>query len=131
MSTPVPALGSIAWCDLTTEVAERLRTFYERVVGWSAQPVDMGTYADFNMLDESGTPAAGVCHAKGFNVDLPTVWLIYVTVEDLEESLARCVEEGGTVLVPARSMGTMGQFAVIADPSGAPIALFESAPSAA
>jgi predicted enzyme related to lactoylglutathione lyase len=53
------------------------------------------------------------------------VWLLYVTVEDLEASLATCVEEGGTVLKPATGMGAMGQYAVIADPSGAAIALFE------
>ena len=29
-------------------------------------------------------PVSGICHARGSNADLPPVWLIYITVADLE-----------------------------------------------
>jgi predicted enzyme related to lactoylglutathione lyase len=122
------SVGSIMWTDLTVENAERIRDFYSAVVGWTASGVDMGGYDDFNMNDpETGTPVAGVCHARGGNADLPPVWLIYVNVEDLEKSIAKCVELGGQVISGPKGMGGQGRYCVIRDPAGAALALFEPA----
>jgi uncharacterized protein len=121
-------VGSIMWTDITVENAERIRDFYSAVVGWTASGVDMGGYDDFNMNDpETGTPVAGVCHARGGNADLPPVWLIYVNVEDIEKSIARCVELGGQVISGPKGMGGQGRYCVIRDPAGAALALFEPA----
>jgi len=66
-------VGSIGWTDLTVTDAEAIRKFYSAVVGWKADPVDMGGYNDFNMTPPaSGEAVAGVCHARGGNTDLPT-----------------------------------------------------------
>ena len=122
------SVGSVTWTDLTVENAERIRDFYSAVVGWTASGVDMGGYDDFNMNDpETGTPVAGVCHARGGNADLPPVWLIYVNVEDIEKSIARCVELGGQVISGPKGMGGQGRYCVIRDPAGAALALFEPA----
>ena len=122
------SVGSIMWTDLTVENAERIRDFYSAVVGWTASGVDMGGYDDFNMNDpETGTPVAGVCHARGGNADLPPVWLIYVNVEDIEKSIASCVELGGQVISGPKGMGGQGKYCVIRDPAGAALALFEPA----
>ncbi len=121
-------IGSITWADLTVENAERLRDFYSAVVGWTSLGVDMGGYSDFNMNDpETGTPLAGVCHARGGNAELPPVWLIYVNVEDIERSVARCVELGGQVISGPKGVGGQGRYCVIRDPAGAALALFEPA----
>ena len=122
------SVGSVTWTDLTVENAERIRDFYSAVVGWTASGVDMGGYDDFNMNDpETGTPVAGVCHARGGNADLPPVWLIYVNIEDIEKSIARCVELGGQVISGPKGMGGQGRYCVIRDPAGAALALFEPA----
>jgi len=122
------SVGSVTWTDLTVENAERIRDFYSAVVGWTASGVDMGGYDDFNMNDpETGTPVAGVCHARGGNADLPPVWLIYVNVEDIEKSIAKCVELGGQVISGPKGMGGQGRYTVIRDPAGAALALFEPA----
>ncbi len=124
----VTQAGSISWIDLTVDDAERLRRFYERVVGWEAVAVDMGGYADYSMaLPSTDTPAAGICHARGTNADLPAQWLIYITVADLDASIESCRELGGDVLAAPRSLGAHGRFCVIRDPAGAVAALFESA----
>jgi uncharacterized protein len=122
------SVGSITWTDLTVENAERIRDFYSAVVGWTASGVDMGGFDDFNMNDpETGTPVAGVCHARGGNADLPPVWLIYVNVEDIERSVTRCIELGGQVISGPKGMGGQGRYCVIRDPAGAALALFEPA----
>jgi uncharacterized protein len=122
------SVGSVMWTDLTVEDAERIRDFYSAVVGWTASGVDMGGYDDFSMNDpETGTPVAGVCRARGGNADLPPVWLIYVNIEDIEKSIARCVELGGQVISGPKGMGGQGRYCVIRDPAGAALALFEPA----
>lgn len=125
---PRPTPGTIVWNDLTVPDAVAVREFYADVVGWQAEPVKMGEYDDFNMIaPATGEPAAGVCHARGVNAGLPSQWLLYVAVENLDARLARCLELGGTVLRPATKMGAMGRYGVIRDPAGAVMALFESA----
>jgi predicted enzyme related to lactoylglutathione lyase len=118
--------GSIAWTDLSVPDAVGIRDFYSQVVGWSSNPVSMGEYDDFTMLPPgSEAPAAGICHAKGVNADLPPVWMIYIVVEDLDESLEACTKGGGQVLVGPKSMGPGSAYAVIRDPAGAVSALYQ------
>ncbi len=119
--------GTIAWADLTVKNAAETKEFYETVVGWSVAPVDMGGYSDYAMNLADGTPAVGVCHARGINEDLPPVWLLYVIVESLDRSIEKCKALGGSVITGPKQMGKQGRFCVIKDPAGAMIALYEVA----
>jgi predicted enzyme related to lactoylglutathione lyase len=120
--------GSISWIDLTVSDAERIRGFYEKVAGWGAMPVEMGGYDDYAMtLPQTDAPAAGICHARCVNEDLPAQWLIYITVSDLDASIASCEELGGEVVAGPRGLGAHGRYCVIRDPAGAVAAPFESA----
>lgn len=122
-----PAVGTIGWTDLTIPNAEEVRDFYTEVVGWTPEPLDMGGYSDFVMkAPETGAPVAGVCHARGVNAGLPAQWLVYITVEDVDRSAARCAELGGKILAGPKDMG-QGRFCVIQDPAGAVAALYASA----
>ena len=123
--TDTPRPGTIMWRDLTVADAGRVRAFYEAVVGWRADPVDMGGYSDFNMMPPgSDEPVAGVCHARGGNADLPAQWLIYITVDNLDRSIEQCHALGGKVIAGPRSMGE-ARYCVVADPAGAVCALFQ------
>ena len=39
--------GRIGWIDRTVEDATSLKNFYQRVIGWGAEPVEMDGYSDF------------------------------------------------------------------------------------
>lgn len=118
--------GGIGWVDLTVRDAADIRDFYRDVVGWTASEVSMGGYDDFCMNEpQTGTPAAGVCHARGENAHLPPHWMVYVRVADLDASLARCAERGGRVTEGPRPFGAGRRFAVIEDPAGAALAVYE------
>lgn len=117
--------GEIGWIDLTVDDANAIRDFYEQVVGWNADPVSMGDYDDFNMCPPgSSDSVAGVCHARGGNAGLPVQWLIYITVDDVDASIARCQELGGSVVSGPRDLAG-GRFCVIRDPAGAVAALYQ------
>ncbi len=124
---PAAPLGRIGWLDLTVSDASATRDFYRQVVGWAVQDVEMKDggmrYADYNMLGEDGSPAAGVCHARGGNVGLPPVWMIYLPVGDLAESLRRVEEEGGKVIKAMQGKDGEYAYAAVQDPVGAYLAL--------
>ena len=121
-----PPPGSILWTDLTVPNAEAVRDFYREVTGWQVTPVEMGGYSDYTMTSPAdGTPVAGVCHARGVNAGLPAQWLVYISVADLDESIARCAKMGGSVVFGPKSMGQHGRYCVIRDPAGAVAALIQ------
>ncbi len=117
--------GTIGWIDLTINGADSIRDFYQDVVGWSADPVDMGEYNDYAMAPADGGPVAGICHARGANADQPPTWTIYIVVEDLDQSLEKCERLGGKRITKIRTMGH-DRYCVIEDPSGATCALYQS-----
>ena len=120
--------GQITWMDLTVPDAVAVRDFYQNVTGWTPSPVEMGGYQDFCMLPPGEEqPVAGICHARGANAALPPVWLVYITVADLDESLRQTEQRGGKIIRPATGMGAHGRYGVIADPAGAVCALFQPA----
>lgn len=128
-SDPAAPVGRILWLDLTVPDATKTREFYRQVVGWTVQDVEMkdadARYADYNMLGDDGEPAAGVCHARGVNTGLPPVWMIYLPVGDLAESIRRVEAEGGKILKSMRSADGTYQYVAVQDPVGACFALVQ------
>ena len=53
----------------------------------------------------------------------PTYWLVYFGTDDIDASLAKSTELGGTTLMGRMDIG-MGKIGVIQDPQGAVFALF-------
>ena len=121
-----PPVGTIGWFDLTVADASTVRDFYQAVVGWSVADVDMGGYSDFMMsVPETGTGVAGVCWKRGGNAEMPSQWMVYIAVANIEASMAACHARGGAVLVAPREMGQYGTYCVIRDPAGAVCALIQ------
>lgn len=120
--------GGIGWHDLTVVDAEAVRDWYCSVLGWRVVPVPMDGYDDYAMCPPgSDDPVAGICHARGPNTGLPAQWLIYTTVPDLDAALA-AASRGGKVVAPAREvMG--GRMAVVQDPAGAVMGLWQPPPA--
>lgn len=123
---PVPPaagpVGRIARLDLTVSDAAAARDFYREVIGWSVQDVPVedgdGRYADYAMLGGDGQGAATIRHARGPNAGLPPVWMLYLTVGDIAESLRRAEAEGGRVIKEVRDRDGAYVCAAIQDPVG-------------
>ena len=116
--------GKIGWIDMSVDNAESVRDFYKAVVGWGHEDVSMGDYADYSMTAAGGEAVSGICHARGSNAELPSGWLIYITVDDVEASAVACEAHGGEVIVPVQGLAG-GRFCVIRDPAGATAALYQ------
>ncbi len=128
MSQPKPKVGTVGWIDLVVDDAEGVRDFYADVVGWEPESVGVGDYDDFNMKTPGdGKPTAGVCHRRGLNQGIPSAWMIYITVADLNHAVQRVRALGGEVVHGPTDLGTDGRYTMIRDPAGAVCALFQAA----
>jgi uncharacterized protein len=120
------APGTLIGLDLTVQDAESLRDFYACVIGWEAEPLDLGGYSDYFMKAPStGDIVSGICHARGENADLPPQWLTYVVVADLDESLRQVKAGGGSQATAVKGEIGRTRYCVIRDPAGAHLALME------
>lgn len=122
---PQPQPGTIGWFDLTAPNADEVRDFYCDVAGWKWTGLPMGGYSDYCMNLPSGETIAGICHKRNVNASLPTQWLLYINVADLDASLRQVETKGGKILSSIRGNKVQGRFAVIQDPAGAVAALYE------
>lgn len=129
-NAPDSNIGKIVWQDLTVPNAEEVRAFYEGVIGWRTEPLEMDGYSDYVLFPPGSKDAVGgVCFARGSNADLPTQWLLYIRVADVDASAAACTTLGGSVVIGPREMGS-DRFCVVRDPAGAVCALLGPTPLA-
>lgn len=102
--------------------------FYTQALGFGSHAMDMGT-GTYHMLTRDGIPVAGVLGTSEDPrlTDVPPHWSTYLSVADVDASLAKCLEFGATIEVPAMDVPTVGRMALIKDPQGAHVWIFTPA----
>lgn len=113
---------SISWADLVTPDLDGALSFYGELMGWTSMSDGETPYY---MLLSDGAPVAGAMPLSPDMGDMPPVWSIYVAVEDAAETLARARELGGQVAQEPVDIPDTAKFAVLVDPAGAALCLFE------
>jgi predicted enzyme related to lactoylglutathione lyase len=115
--------GAPCWIDLSTSDTSAIRAFYTGLFGWTAaEPSEeFGGYFMFN--GAGGQPVAGCMPAMP---DSPhDIWSAYLTVDDIARTLESVPGHGGQVIVPAMQVADAGTMAVVTDPGGASIGLWQ------
>jgi len=114
--------GAPCWIDLNTADTAVVRDFYAGVFGWTAEEADP-EFGGYFMFSRDGVPVAGCVPAMP---DSPTnVWSVYLTVDNVAKTLESAGTAGGQVYVPSIVVGDTGTMAVIGDPGGAAIGLWQ------
>ena len=115
--------GTPCWMDLLTSDTARAREFYGRIFGWHGAEAseEFGGYFMFTL---DGVPVAG-CMPALPRMDVVDVWGTYLTTPDADGTLGKAVAHGATVRVPAMEVADLGTQAVIDDPSGARIGIWQ------
>lgn len=118
--------GAFSWSELMTTDPKAAAVFYGGLFGWTFK--DMGAaMGDYHVANVGETAVAGVMSMPPGAPPMPPAWGCYVTVIDLDASVARCAQLGGKTLVPAMDVPTVGRMAVIQDPQGATLSLMQYA----
>ncbi len=130
MSSTNPT-GSFVWFDLMTKDPAGAKTFYSELLGWTTQAweSDQGEYTIWNN-DGAGLGGVMQLPAEAAEAGTPSHWLGYIATPDTDASVARALELGAAVAVPAQDIPNIGRFAILTDPQGAHFALYTHASEA-
>lgn len=126
---PRTASGDWVWNELWTPDDSRALNFYERLVGYTRDSMDMGPAGTYYLLKKDGVPRAGLM--RSVEPKAQPMWLPYVEVDDCDATAAKAKTLGGQVVSGPTDIPGVGRFAVLVDPLGAAIAVMRSDPAAA
>jgi predicted enzyme related to lactoylglutathione lyase len=121
--TDTSARGRFVWHDLITTDTGAAVDFYTKVAGWGTEQWNGGG-APYTMWMSNGAPLGGVTSMSQSASGMPPHWISYVCVPDTDATATQASALGGKVLHPPTDIPMIGRYAVIADPQGAPIAIF-------
>ena len=116
--------GRHIWYDLMSTDPDGAKRFYGKVVGWSITAFE-GGHELYDMWTTAERPIGGVLQlppeveAQG----VPSHWLAYIATPDVDATVARAQELGGT-MHHEEAVPTVGRFAFLQDPWGAPFCAF-------
>lgn len=119
---PQAPAGSFCWTELSTSDARRALAFYERVIGFSHQTMNM-PQGQYHMLIKNGQQRGGLMQCPDANV--PAHWLPYVAVASAEDTLALAERLDATPLMPLHDVPDVGRMGMLRDPQGANIAFIQ------
>lgn len=119
--------GTFSWTDLTTTDQDAAKAFYGELFGWEAFDAPVGDGVVYSMMSIGGKQVGAISPQQQAQAEMgvPPTWNSYVTVESADASAARAAELGATVHAPPFDVLTSGRMAVIQDPQGAHILLWE------
>ena len=114
--------GTFSYAELATSDAAAAQAFYTSVFGWTYDSIPMGDdLPPYHPIRLDGKQVGAL-----FESDQPPHWNSYVTVASAADASARAAELGASVVMEPFDVMGLGEMAVIADPSGAVLSLWEA-----
>ena len=110
--------GAFSWSELLTRDPAAAAEYYGKLFGWTFETMDMGT-GPYRVIKVGDTAIGGLMAVPPDAPTMPPAWGSYVTVTDVDATVATCVALGGQVMVPPMDVPTVGRMAVLQDPQGA------------
>ena len=122
----MPKISEFCWNELATANVKAAKDFYGKLFGWEFTEHEMGD-STYTMIRKKDHHFAGIWQIpKGQEKDIPPHWMAYVLVENVDDSLEKARKNGATIIKPTSKAGDFGLFAIIQDPTGAHLALWQN-----
>ena len=114
--------GGFIWYELLTTDADAAQAFYAKVLPWAfadSGQADM----DYRIVRAPEHDVAGLMAITPEMAEhgARPVWLSYLAVDDVDQSVAAIEQKGGALQMPAMDIPMVGRIAMVADPQGAPL----------
>ena len=121
-----PSIGQFCWNELATPNVDKAKDFYGKVFGWKFKELKSDTMT-YTIVQANEKEMAGIWQIPKEQQDqIPPHWMAYVLVNDVEEALSKAKQHGAKEVKEVTQAGDMGRFAIISDPTGAYLALWEA-----
>ncbi|HVX68136.1 MAG TPA: VOC family protein [Mycobacteriales bacterium] len=116
--------GIPCWIDMMSSDTGKSRAFYSQLFGWSAAEAaeEFGGYFMFMFGD---VPVAG-CMPQMPGENGPDAWTIYLAADDARRAVEVAQAVGSTIVAEPMDIADLGTTAVIIDPSGAPLGIWQA-----
>jgi len=114
--------GMFCWIELATNDAAAAKSFYASVFGWTINDIPLPDGSTYSMLQVDGQSLGALYENK----QSQPAWNSYVSVTSADESARRAQENGANVIAPPFDVMDVGRMAVIADPTGASLCLWQA-----
>lgn len=111
-----PNTGRFTWHELVSTDPAAATRFYTALFGWTTRENPMPGGGTYRMFSHGDSIVAGAMAAPP---RVPSNWLVYVGVDDVDASAKKIAELGGKVMVPPTTVPNMLRFACASDPQGA------------
>lgn len=119
--------GTPSWTDLSTSDPQKAMSFYGPLFGWEFDelPTDQG--GPYIMATKDGKTVAALMQQQEDQaaMGIPSMWNTYVSVDDVGDTISKVEGAGGTVMMPPMDVMDAGKMAVIVDPTGAVLCLWQ------
>ncbi|MFM2438231.1 MAG: 27 kDa antigen Cfp30B [Actinomycetota bacterium] len=119
--------GLIGWIDLTSTDTGRAREFYEQLFGWESEDLPTPVGIPYTQFRLDGALVAGLAPQPP-DVRLagaPSMWTSYALMSDIGAVAAKVPSAGGTMLMHPADVMDAGRLALMQDPSGAVLGLWQ------
>jgi predicted enzyme related to lactoylglutathione lyase len=114
--------GAPCWVDIGTPDVQAAGAFYSALLGWEVEygPEEMGHYS---MARLGGRDVGALADQQVPGV---VVWTTYIATDDVDAAVGRARDAGGAVVMEPMDVMTFGRMAIVADPGGAVVALWQA-----
>jgi hypothetical protein len=116
--------GAFSWSELMTGDPAAAAAFYGPLFGWRIETMDTGG-GPYHLLKVGEAAVGGIMKTPAEAGPMPPAWGCYVTVDQVDATVAQATALGGKVIVPAMDIPGVGRMAVIADPQGATLSVMQ------
>ena len=111
------------WVDLSSSDAAGSRDFYSKLFGWKIEVNPDPQYGGYAMAKLGGKDVAGI--GPKMSPEAPSAWTVYIGTADAKDTAKKATAAGGNVLAEPMDVGPQGVMAIIQDPSGAAIGVWQ------
>jgi hypothetical protein len=116
------ATGHITHIDIPSEDIARARRFYSGLFGWQIAGVE--AFPDYEMFATGQENVGGGIGLRGKTAPAGGI-RVYVTVDSIDQALAKVPGLGGSIVVEKTEVPGMGSYAAVSDSEGNELGLWE------
>lgn len=118
--------GTFCYCELSTVEYENSKEFYKNIFDWEVK--ENNEFLKYTVFCKNENILLGMYDSddEQLEIDFSGTWTPFISVVDIEKTIEKAVKNGGECLQESFEADNYGKAAIIKDPTGALISLWQA-----